>query len=196
MTAKRAYMLLVGAVAAVILLCVLGIVGGNNLLEKQTTKIVNLKLESGSLNAESTAVAQAQRDIAKYDELNKIARTIVPQDKDQALTVRELVDLAGRSGISIGSVTFPVSNLGGKTSTSKLPSQVTAVKGIKGLYQMPITLESDSKKAISFTQLISFLNALENNRHTAQVSQLTINPAESGAGKLTFRVTVSVFIKP
>ncbi|HSX33260.1 MAG TPA: hypothetical protein VLF91_02910 [Candidatus Saccharimonadales bacterium] len=195
MNAKRLFYVLIGAICLVIGLGGLGVVGGNKFLGTQSDVLLNLRLESESLDAQQTAVAQAQSDIIKYDSLNKIALSVVPEEKDQAQTVRELVELASNAGVSLGSISFPTSSLGGKTA-GNVPSQLTPVKGISGVYEMPITIQSDPKKPITFPQLVSFLQSLENNRHTAQVGQVTITPADSGGGGLTFELIVNVYIKP
>ena len=49
---------------------------------------------------------------ANYSPLEKIAKIVVPQDKDQAKAVLEIVKIAGESGIKPTAINFPVSTLG------------------------------------------------------------------------------------
>jgi hypothetical protein len=199
MNAKRAFYSMVGFLVVLTSLGIAAILVGNKVLSAKANKLVNLKLQDVVLNNQETALQQAQAEIKKYSTLNTIAESIVPQDKDQAGTVREIVDFAGQTGIKIGSITFPASNLGGASGLSSAGSglsQVQPVKGISGLYQLPITVQSDSSAPVSFNQLITFLQKLENNRHTAQVSQVTITPTANGGDALSFGLVINVFIKP
>jgi len=196
MNAKRMFYVMIGVIVLVIGLTVLGVYYGNGMLTKQSRTLVGLRLQSEALDAQATALAHARQDIVKYDTLNKIAETVVPQDKDQAQTVRELVAVAQQNKISIGSITFPSSSLGQTKNTKAATTQLTPVAGMAGVYQLPITLESDSHNPISFAQLISFLNTLENNRHTAQVAQLTLTPADDTGSRLSFTIVVNTYVKP
>ncbi len=206
MKAKYVFYGLIGGLVVCSGIGVAGIVLGNSWLQKQSKSLVSLKVHSQALDDQQLALAQAKQDIVKYTPLNTIAQTIVPEDKDQALTVREITDLAANTTIKIGSITFPASNLGqpktsagGNTSTVSptfSKSQLTVVPGLSGVYQMPITVQSDSNNPITFIQLISFLQALETNRHTAQVGQLTITPSDASGQHLSFTLIINVFIKP
>lgn len=207
MNAKRVFFVIIGCLGMLVMLAVAGIYFGNAMLQKQSHKLVALKLQSRVSDEQQAALAKAKQNVIKYTPLNTIAQTIVPQDKDQALTVREIVSFADKAGIKIGSITFPASNLGQKKvgsssgtvsapSASSSLSQVTPVKGIAGVYQLPITIQSDTNALINFNQLVTFLQSLENNRHTAQVSQLTINPVDASGKRLSFELVVNVYIKP
>ncbi len=196
MNAKRMFYVMMGVVVLVIGLSVAGVYLGNAALTKQSKKLVGLRLQSQALDAQATALATARQDIVKYDTLNKIAETVVPQDKDQAQTVRELVEIARQNDITIGSITFPSSSLGQTKGAKSGITQLTPVVGMKGVYQLPITLESDSHNPIRFAQLVNFLNTLENNRHTAQVGQLTLTPADDTGSRLSFTIVVNTYVKP
>ena len=198
MNAKRAFYVLMGSLVVLVGLGVGAIVFGNKSLAAKTNKLVDLKLQATVLNDQETALKKAQAEVKKYSDLNTIAETVVPQEKDQALAVREIINFAQQANIKIGSITFPQSNLGaanagGKSKTGL--SQVQPVKGISGLYQLPITVVSDTTAPDSFEQLISFLKLLENDRHTAQVSQVAITPAASGGDALSFQLIINVYIK-
>jgi hypothetical protein len=202
MNAKRMFYVLIGCLVVFIGIGIAALVVGNGILQKESDNLVGLKLRSQALNEQQTALAKARQDIAKYDELNRIAQIIVPQEKDQAGTVRELTAYANKAGIKIGSITFPASNLGAKAvagasaTAAKGLSQVSVVPGIAGVYQMPITIQSDANSPIDFSRFVTFLGFLENNRHTAQVSQVSITPADGNGRRLSFVITVNVYIKP
>lgn len=194
-------------------LLVLAIIGGaymaTSVLNKRAVALNELKLKSQVLEEEQTSLIKAKQDVKKYSSLEKIAKTIVPQDKDQAETIREIVKLAADSGITPTSITFPTSNLGATTTAPKTPSaagvktpaatsltQVTPVVGNPGLYVLPITITQDANSAVPYSQFISFLDRLEQNRRTAQVSSIVLQPSNTNRNMLSFTLTVDKYIKP
>lgn len=197
MTPKRLYhiMLIVTGLAA------LGVIGASILsistLGKQSTSLMEAKLQNSVLDEQQDSLTSAKKAIQQYDELNTIAQAVVPQDKDQAKTVRNINDIAKSLGIRLSAISFPPSSLGQAVKSKKksTETQVTAVKGIKGLYEMQITIQSDTEAPITYDKFIEFLARMENNRRTAQVSSISILPNTDGS-KLTFNLVLSTYIKP
>lgn len=200
--------------------CLLGLLGvllitavgfGDMFLRKQSVKLVGLKLDNQVVEAQQVALAQAKKDIDKYKELKVTSKQIVPQEKEQTQATREIVSLAELSGVKIGGISFPPSNLGqapakiapsadGGTAVKPAapPSTVTQVKpveGIKGLYQLDIVVNSDTANPTTYPRLIDFLSRLEQNRRTAQVTQITINPDTLNRQNLNFSLTVTIYVK-
>lgn len=214
MSSKRVFFIMVGATSLSLVLLVAGAVMGDIILKKQADKLMSLKVDNRAVDEQQTMLLRANKDIEKYTELQKIAKTIVPQDKDQARTVREIVNLAAENGIPIASVAFPSSNLGqsspaagtgasGSTTTpapgaaiSNAITQVKPVVGISGLYQMEITVQSDPNNPIPYSSLITFLSKLEQNRRTAQVGTINIIPNTKDNNLVTFNLGINVYIKP
>jgi hypothetical protein len=214
MNSKRFFYIMVG-ITAFLGTAILGAVYvGNNILVKQANTLKNHKLESQVAEQQQTLLTKAKKDIAKYSNLKDAAKQVVPQDKDQAAAVREIVNIARDSGITLGSITFPSSTLGQKTAPTttsettdksatatpdakKKPqvTQVDALNGIPGVYVMPITIRSSSTGVISYNAFIYFLQRLENNRRTAQVSSITITP-DRKTGSLSFSLILNAYIKP
>lgn len=213
LTVKRFFFVMCGFVALLVILAVAMVVLGNNILAKKTSRLTELKLENRVLEEQKLSVTQAQKDIEKYAELERIAKQIVPQDKDQAKAVRELITLAAQSGIGIANVTFPTSSLGqaqqaapkaeagdDSSSQSSKPAappvtQVKPVEGINGVYQLEITVQSTADVA-TFPKLVDFLKRLESNRRTSQVSSITITPNAANRTLLSFNMIINVYIKP
>lgn len=205
MTPKRIFYLMIG----IVVLLGLGVGGavyvGNNMLVKQSTKLQDAKLDSQVVQQLQTSLVQAKQAIQKYADLKDAANEIVPQDKDQAETVREIVKIASSSGVQLGSITFPSSTLGQKggsatgsgTTKTKTPAitQVQSVTGINGVFVMPITVDSDSNNKPSYTAFIKFLQNLEQNRRTAQVSSISITP-DKNSSAISFNLVLNVYIKP
>lgn len=209
MNAKRVYFLMLSLVVVLLVGIGGGTYGVNVLLEKQSTHLVSLKAQSKQLNDEQIGLAKEKKEVTQYANLNTIAKSIVPQDKDQAEAVQQIVNIANNNKIKLANISFPSSNLGAvtapKTTTTTTPSnpsassaltQVTPVVGIQGVYNLQITLQSDTNAPVSYAQFISFLQGLENNRRTAQVSSIAISPVPANRSLLTFTLIINEYVKP
>jgi hypothetical protein len=201
MNSKKLFFVLIGLLIVVSGVGIAAVVFGDSYLHKKSEKLVSLKAEAVVMQNQQDNLVQAKRDVEKYSDLEKIAKTIVPQEKDQARTVRELIQIANESGVGIATVSFPSSTLGQSSSTSSSPSktsggsQLKPVDGISGLYQMEVTVQSDTTP-IPYARLLTFLSKLEQNRRTAQVSSLTVQPATTDRSKVSFTLILNVYIKP
>jgi hypothetical protein len=204
---------------------VFSIIGGgamlylsNNILQKRSLNVVDLKLQSSEVEAQLSAYQAAKKDVAKYSYLTDIINGALPQDKDQARTVREIFLLAQQAGITIKSVQFPTSNLGavtalpaaatGQSTSPATPTPAAAptitqakpVKGLQGVYsiQAIVTPFADDKTyKITYPQLISFLQKIESNRRAMQIANLQLNPlGQNSTDTISFTLTLNIFIKP
>jgi cell division protein FtsL len=212
MNSKRLHLVLL----AIIVLLLVGLVGSaygiNSLLAKKADRLTAQKAKSEALSQEQLALVKAKKDIAKYSELEKITRTVVPEDKNQAEAVREIVNIAANNNVNLASITFPASTLGGGTTgvsgttlptpaapgagSSKGLSQLQPVKNIPGVYQLVIIVTSDTNRPVSYANFVQFLSDLEHNRRTAQVSSITLQPDITNRNNLTFNLTLTEYIKP
>lgn len=189
---------------AVIILLIVGLVGGayeaEQLLAARSQQLVGNRLQSAVLADEQDQLTKAKQDIQKYQTLANIARSVVPQDKDQAQTVRQIVGIAAASGIALNSITFPSSTLGGPGgsaagSTPQL-SQLTPVKGIAGVYDLQLSVQSDATHPVPYSRFITFLSALEQNRRTALVDSITLQPDALNRNDVSFTLILDEYIKP
>lgn len=200
MTSKRLRLLLIGFIGILFFGLIGGTYGANSLLEKQADKLITLKAKIEALNTEQQGLVKAKKDIKTYAELEKIAKSVVPQDKDQAEAVREIVNIAAANGVSLSTISFPASNLGSlnaqATTTTTSLSQLQPVKNIPGVYQLQISVVGDPNKPVAYDKFISFLAALERNRRTAQVSTISIQPNLANRNLLTFTLSLNEYIKP
>lgn len=198
MNSKQLYYALVGILVILGVGIVFSAREANSLLEHQSNTLVGLKASDQATADQKTQLAQDKKDLATYANLNTIAQSVVPQDKNQAEAVREIVNLASKSGISqLSSITFPPSTLGG--TSVKLPgglTQVTPVKGIPGVYTLNITITQTSDNPVSYNNFITFLSKLEKNRRTAEVSSITIQPNQKNPSMISFTLVIDEFIKP
>ena len=207
MNSKRFNMVMIGITCTLGLGILLSAYFGSKIMQKQSKKLVAIKLENQVAQQQKIDLLQAKKDVEKYSALQAEAKAIVPQDKDQAQTVREIVKIAGESGVKLGTISFPASTLGQGSKSSSSGSSSSAVKkspftqvqpvvGIKGVYVMSITIQSDPATKTNYPSLIKFLGRLENNRRTAQVASVTIQPDPVNPSLLTFNLIVNVYIKP
>lgn len=223
MNSKRVHLVMTGIIGLLLVGLVAGAYGANGLLTKQATKLTTLKAKSSALDKERASLLVAKKQVLKYAELNKIVMSIVPQDKDQAVAVREIVSIANKNGISLGSVTFPASSLGtgaapapiaggasggaaggstkpfntpGSTSKNNGLSQLQPVKNIPGVYDLQIAVQGDPTVSVPYTQFIAFLSGLEHNRRTAQVSTIALQPDTKNSKNITFSLTLDEYLKP
>lgn len=200
--ARQLYYILIGTI---VLLC-LGLFGvaysTDTILGAQATKLSALKAESDALQTQESTLVKNKKDLEKYKDLNAIAQTIVPQDKDQAQAVREIVNIAAQSGISkLSSITFPSSALGSATRSPGAGSnpnltQLTPVKGLTGVYELQITIVQDSSNRVPYSKFTTFLEKLEQNRRTAQVNAITVQPDTQNPDSVAFTLVVNEYIKP
>src|SRR6266540_2046917 len=109
---KRFYYLLLVTVGLAIVLLLAGAYVGNSLLKTKSKDVASNRKKSMVLEEKQRQLNKAKADIKKYQDLAAIAKDIVPQDKDQAQTIREVVNIASANGIKLGTITFPVSSLG------------------------------------------------------------------------------------
>lgn len=223
MNSKRLYFGLLGLIGLLCVALLAGVYGANSLLAARANSLTSLKAKSQALALEQQGLVKAKKDIKQYAGLEQIAKVVVPEDKSQAEAVREIVNIAGANGITIGSITFPLSSLGDNvgsaantgagvapTPSTAAPSaaasaannakaklsQLLAVPGIPGVYQLTITVVSDPQSPVLYNQIINFLSGLEHDRRTAQVNSLILQPVAGDHTHLTFTITLNEYIKP
>lgn len=213
MTPKKMYLFLVAVTALLSLSILGGAYGVKSLLQTKSEQLVSLRAQQASYSEQQVGLTRANKDIAEYSELYSIAKSIVPENKNQAEAVRQIVKLAADNSVSLGSISFPSSTLGstpgsaatGANSLSPAPkvndsaaalSQLTPVVGSPGVYVMPITVSSNTQQPSTYPQLINFLADMERNRLTAEVTTISILPAAGSSSRLSFTLTVNTYIKP
>jgi len=221
MTPKRFYYGMIGVNVTLLLIIGVATYFGTQLLHTQSDKLVTAKTENKVLENQQVSLSQAKKDIEKYNELNAIAKSIVPQDKDQARTIREINKIANESGIKLKTISFQSSNLGaaapaaqtqatqnqGATGTGSnattpatgttAPSitQVKPVEGISGVYALEIIVNSLETEPVPFNNLVTFLSKLESNRRTAHVTKINVSPKNNGRA-VSFSLTLNAYVKP
>lgn len=211
MSTKRVYYIMLGLVGLLFLIALIGTLQVNKLLKSKADTLVDLKLQSQVISNQQTGLQKAKKQVAQYSSFKETAKSIVPQDKDQAQAVREISKIATESGIPrLSSITFPLSTLGGASGATAAPTttaapaknskaltQLTPVKGISGgVYSLQITIQQTSEAAIPYSRFINFLERLEQNRRTAQVTSIILLPDTTRPNMVAFTLVINEFIKP
>lgn len=200
MNSKKLFSILIGILVFLGIGLLASVYGANKILASKSEELVDLKATKLASEQQETQLVKAKKDLETYGELNEIAKSVVPQDKDQAQTVSEIVNLARQSGIPrLSSVAFPPSTLGGATATVKTPgglTQVTPVKGMSGVYKLQITITQTTTEPVPYNSFITFLSKLERNRRTAQVSSINVQPSPDKPDLVSFNLVIDEFVKP
>lgn len=218
MNSKRLFFVLCALLVLLVSGAIAGTVFGNSMLKKKAENIINLKMESIALDEQQKSLVQAKKDIREYQELEQIAKSIVPQEKDQARTVREIIQIADESNVPIGSITFPASTLGQTAGRPTTPpantgssatggnnqpqaaatqaTQVVPVEGIPGVYQLAINIQSVTSSPVRYQDMLNFLTNLQQNRRTSHVTNLSVTPSRANRNMVTFSLVINAYIKP
>ncbi len=203
MNSKRVFYSMIAGLVILVGLCAAGAYFANDMIVSEGNSLKELKLQDTITKKQIDNLQQAKKEIIKFEELEKIAKTVVPQEKDQARTVFELVTFAKESGITLESISFPESELGivkkgGKASDNTSPdlTQLVPVDGLKGVYGMEIIITSDTRTSVKFDRLLDYLRKLETNRRTAQVASINITPNDVDNSLIDFTLTLNSFVKP
>lgn len=209
MNSKRIFFIMAGVVGLLSVLAIGGLILGNSVLGKQGKKLLALKLEDRIIEEQQAALVAATKEIEQYADLEKIAKSVVPQDKDQARTIREINNIAEQSGIKLKTINFQTSSLGqaapkptasdeatGATPLVAAPplTQVKAVEGIPGVYSLELSISPIENQGISYAKFLDFLERLEKNRRTAHVAKIAVIPQPNGT--ISFSLTLNVYVKP
>lgn len=191
MNAKQLYFSLIG----LCIVLVAGIAGsvylGLNMLDEQSDQLKQAEIEREVIEIQELSLLRAFNEIEEFSELEAVARRIIPQEKDQARTVREIISIAQQSGANISSFSFPSSDLG---DDADIISQARPVAGMPGLFELEITIQDTN--GTGFNQFIAFLEGLEQNRRTSQVKSVIIDPDPDIRDLVEFSINLSVYIRP
>lgn len=198
MNARVTYKILLGSIGLLVILLGVSVFYGLQRLESSSQVLQDAKIDREVINLREQSLFQARSDIEEYSDLEEAAERVIPQEKDQARTVREIIAIAEASGVSIANISFPTSNLGTGGSAAATESsaltQATPVQGLPGLFELSLSVQISDP--IPFSSFIRFLEGLEQNRRTSQVKSVSIVPELTDRSNVTFSINLSVYLKP
>lgn len=203
MSPKKFSYVMIGLVTILFIGVISATVMGYLFLKDRSEELSSLKAQDAVTKEQEVSLAQAKADIEKYSQLDDIAKAVVPQDKDQAKTVREINSIADETGIKLQQISFNASTLGLTSTTSSSGqknnqnlSQVKPVEGISGVYSLEITVSSGESNPVSYYRFLKFLEKLEGNRRTAHVTSITVTPSEQNRSIVNFSLVLNAYLKP
>jgi len=212
MSSRRMRWLLIIGLLVVSLIFILICYTSFSMLGRQSQKLVEEKLKNHTAETQLAKLPEVKKQVDQYGFFNSVAKTVLPSDKDQAQAVLDIYQMANQSGFAIQDLTFPSSTLGSSTATpssgtsatttptKSVISQATPVPGISGLYSIPLTISPQigvgvpAEKRVTYAKMLDFLQHIEKNRRTAQITKVNVTPAANG--DFSFIITVNLFIKP
>lgn len=176
--------------------------------ESRSSKLVSSKLEIVEINTKIENAMSQKAELVKNKNNIELLQKIVPKSKDQALAVAELQAIANEINVSIGSISFPSSELGtNKNSSGNTNQKITQTKtidGISGVLGIELNISQLNKKlapsgsGISYDQMIKLLESIEKNRRTMQIKNVQIQPIikNSSVSGYSPTITINLFVKP
>jgi hypothetical protein len=194
MTPKKAHYLLLAALIGTILLIGVVLYFGRQALAGASQKVIDAKLEIVKAEkAEETYIRNKQIYLDNEVVAGKL-NVLVPNEKEQALAVESIYAYAGKAGLTVGSIEFPSSNLDPsvKSKTKIDISQATPVKGLNGVYEIPIdiSIAGQGQNSIATNQLLTFIEAIESSPRNMRITSITYDATSS-----TVKLSVSLYVK-
>lgn len=173
-------------------------------LQKKSITLASIKVEYEKSNLERETGLKHKAELIKNKNSIELLKKIVPSSKDQAQAVAELLNIAKENGITIGSLTFPSSELGlSSTNNANNVTQAKPVEGINNILGIELTISQLNRKngeigsGISYQQLMSTLQSIEKNRRTMQIKNIQIQPIikNNVVSGYSPTVTLNIFVK-
>jgi hypothetical protein len=145
---------------------------GDKLLAKQSQKIAQAKAEDELIEQKKRVKKQLEKKITEIGELKTLAEKFLPDTKNQEELVAEFYSISKQYGIDISGLTF---NDSGASISST--SQTAPLKDAKGVLVFPF---KTSNFTTNFSTLLTFMQALENNRRKIQITNIDLQPTING----------------
>lgn len=213
LNSRKLNWLLLGSLCLLAIIFLAVAVEGLSVLGKKSQSMVNLKVQSQSADEQLVNLQRSKEQVKKYAYFKDVAKTVIPNDKDQAEAVVQIYQFANEAGIALKSITFPTSSLGlsaatvttqdaaaSSSVTKAALSQAKPVSGMPGLYSLSLIITSDGTSTLppslftTYPKMQTFLQKIENNRRTAQITDVNVVAADKTP--MYFTLDLNIFIKP
>ncbi len=190
MRQKRAYLVMLGVLAATVLIGLAGFYLGEQRLAKRAASIADLKADQQIAQQQIEIYKETEAKVEELSFVKELADDVLPQEKAQAAAVAQLQVLARESGVGVQTISF------GGSSDPKSPelSQTNAVDGVTGVrtFQVTLSLETGS----TYKEFLNFLQKLERNRRKMQVTSLAITPDSNNRNILSSaNLSINVYLR-
>lgn len=188
MTPKKAFFVMLGVLALVMLVTAAGVYFGDSYLVKRSESISDLRADDEILNTALLSAQTTRDELQKYSYIDQIAAEVLPGAKNQSEILLIIDDIGRQAGVNVDRYSF--------VSTSGNPGDLTQtepLKGVPGILVFPINVTFDA----TYNQLIQWLNLAEENQRKMQIESITIAPASGDESGNVFGVnlTINAFVE-
>lgn len=194
MTTKKAHYLIVASVITLVLLLFATLYFGISVMKKESQKIIDAKLNIAKAQ-KTESIYSSNKDLyLKNQDLALKINDFIPTEKEQDLIVAQLNSFANQSQLTISTISFPNSTLdpNSKQKVKTDISQATPVKGLNGVYEIPIvvTVADTSSETVNTDNLLKLLDLIESSPRNMRITSISYD-AESNE----IQLNITIFVK-
>lgn len=194
MTTKKAHYLIVASVITLVLLLFATLYFGISVMKKESQKIIDAKLNIAKAQ-KTESIYSSNKDLyLKNQDLAQKINDFIPTEKEQDLIVAQLNSFANQSQLTISTISFPNSTLdpNSKQKVKTDISQATPVKGLNGVYEIPIvvTVADTSSETVNTDNLLKLLDLIESSPRNMRITSISYD-AESNE----IQLNITIFVK-
>ena len=194
MTTKKAHYLIVASVAILVLLLFATLYFGFSVMKKESQKIIEAKLNIAKAQKTESIYGSNKELYIKNQDLAQKINDFIPTEKEQDLVVAQLNSFANQSQLTISTISFPNSTLdpNSKQKVKTDISQATPVKGLSGVYEIPIvvTVADTNSETINTDNLLKLLDLIESSPRNMRITSISYD-AESNE----IQLNITLFVK-
>ena len=183
MSPKRFFYILCGIVACLVLVGGGGYYFASKMLHERTSALSKKMAEDQAAEQKLSQLGDLQKQYKRLGPILPAIEEALPANKEQSKIALQLRNIAAQSGMNFAGVTFPASTAPGPTSQTVPVGAVLAI---------PVTFQLQG----SYDQLQSFLKQQENLSRYTSVTSLAITADPKNPNKLSFDVSLNVYMKP
>ena len=194
MTTKNAHYLIVASVIMLVLILFATLYFGISVMKKQSQKIIDAKLNIAKAQKTETIYSSNKELYLNNQELAQKINDFIPTEKEQDLIVAQLNSFTNQSQLTISTISFPNSTLdpNSKQKVKTDISQATPVKGLNGVYEIPIvvTVTDTNSETVNTDNLLNLLDLIESSPRNMRITSISYD-AESNE----IQLNITIFVK-
>ena len=194
MTTKKAHYLIVAPVIMLVLILFATLYFGISVMKKQSQKIIDAKLNIAKAQKTETIYSSNKELYLNNQELAQKINDFIPTEKEQDLIVAQLNSFTNQSQLTISTISFPNSTLdpNSKQKVKTDISQATPVKGLNGVYEIPIvvTVTDTNSETVNTDNLLNLLDLIESSPRNMRITSISYD-AESNE----IQLNITIFVK-
>ena len=191
--AKKAFYIMIGVLSVTFIAGGGGFYLTDQRLQEKSVKISELKADQAIIEQQVNIYEDARQKIEELSFIEDLANQVLPESKEQAELISEIRTFAELSNMPIQSIDF---NSGNSLTLDLDTSQTTPADGIAGVLVLPTNVTFQvSERGPLYSDLIEFLERIENNRRKMQITDITLSPNPENPNLLSaVNVSIDVFV--